>query len=478
MTALATFLAFLAMFTLVGISSAWRSTGTTDDYLVAGRSVPPLLTALSSVATNNSGFMFVGLIGFTVRGGLHTVWMAVAWILGDLLVWLFVHQRVRERSEAVDAVSVPTLLATGRDGVVQRPVVVVGAVLTFLFLGGYAAAQLDAGSTALEAMFGVPTWLGAVMGAAIVVAYCFSGGLRASIWTDAVQAVVMLGSMLLLLGYAMLEVGSPAALLGALEAQDPALLRLMPPDAVQGFVPYFLGFVAGGFGAVGQPHILVRSMAIESPSDIPRARAWYYAWFIPFYAAAILLALYARAILPELTETPTGLSPEAAQLAVVHATERALPALATELMPPALVGVMLAGLFSATMSTADSQMLSCSAAVTQDLFPSLHSSTWASKSATLAVAALALGLALWGSSGVFAMVLGAWSMLGASLGPVLLVRVLGRPAPAWLAVTMMLTGMGTVQLWSTTGLGGAIFDLLPGLAVPMAIYGMWSAARR
>lgn len=475
MIALLSFVVFLVGFTLIGVASASRAQGTTDDYLVAGRSVSPWLTALSSVATNNSGFMFVGLIGFTYRGGLHTIWMAVAWILGDLLVWLFVHQRVRERSEEARAVSVPTLLGTDTRGRRQRPVIAASAVLTFLFLGGYAAAQLDAGSVALEALFGVPAWIGAVVGAVIVVLYCFSGGLRASIWTDAAQSVVMLGSMLLLLGHAVASVGGFGSLMQALHAADPALLDLRPPDATLGLGLYFLGFVAGGFGAIGQPHILIRSMAIQHAADIPRARTTYYAWFVPFYAAAIAIGLYARVLMPELLQAPPGLSDAAAQAAVVRATEGALPALADLLLPQALVGVMLAGLFSATMSTADSQVLACSAAVTQDLFPRYAGSTWASKIATLAVAALALGLALFAGDGVFALVLGAWSVLGASLGPLLVLRIFRRPVSTRQALTLMVTGLLAHQLWSRTGLGGAVFSLLPGLVVPFGLHLLWSA---
>ena len=127
--ALLTFTAILVTITLIGALSSVQSRGTPEDYLIASRSVGPWLTALSSVATNNSGFMFVGLIGFTYRGGLHTIWMAVAWILGDLLVWLFVHARVRELSGSLQAASVPVLLGADDRGEPQRAVVVGSAIV-------------------------------------------------------------------------------------------------------------------------------------------------------------------------------------------------------------------------------------------------------------------------------------------------------------------------------------------------------------
>ncbi len=467
---LGAFVASLLVFVAIGAWSSRESDGSTEDYLVAGRHIPPWLTALSSVATNNSGFMFIGMIGFTYRDGVSAAWMAVAWILGDMLAWWFVHPRVRRHAEAIDAVSVPTLLATDTDGSVQRPVAMVTAAMTFLFLGGYAAAQLQAGGTALHTLFGWPLEVGAVLGAVIVVIYCFSGGLRASIWTDAAQSVVMFVAMLALLGYAGAAIGGPSALMDALTAQDPSLTQPWPVDPWTAGPLYMLGFIAGGFGAVGQPHILIRTMALDNADHIASARRTYFLWFIPFYAMGIAVALYARALVPELAVAPAGLSGEAAQNAVVQATEGALPALSIALLPDLWVGITLAGLFAATMSTADSQILACSAAVTEDLLPERPTSVWAPKLATLAVAALALGIALFANDGVFALVLGAWAILGAGFIPVLLVRLAGRPLDTSTALAMLAAGVGTVWIWPHVPGGSVVYKLLPGILVPIVLY--------
>lgn len=457
----AAFVASLAAFVAIGAWSATRSTATSDDYLLAGRDVPPWLAALSSVATNNSGFMFVGLIGFTYLGGVHTVWMAIAWILGDLVAWRWIHPAVRRLSGETGALSVPTLLSSTGKGAV----VVLSAVLTVLYLGGYAAAQLQAGSIALERLFGWPSWVGATLGAGIVVVYCTSGGLRASIWTDAAQSVVMLASMLALVVAGQLAVGGPSGLWAGLEAQDPALVSWWPADTLTGSLLFFAGFLAGGFGAVGQPHILVRTMSVADVSAVHRARPIYFAWFIPFYLAAIVVALHARVLLPDL----------AAGDATV--AEGALPALSLALLPDVLVGLTLAGLFAATMSTADSQVLSCSAAITEDLFPRLRGSVWAPKIATLATTALALGIALTADDGVFALVLGAWAALGATLGPLLVVRALGgRPSEA-VGLAMIAVGFATVVAWPHVPGGDAVYRLLPGLLAPLALYAITSRAQ-
>lgn len=468
--AAAVFLATLVAFTLIGVASARARRDTTRDYLVADRRVPAWLAALSAVATNNSGFMFVGLIGFTYTYGVQAVWLQLGWVVGDALCWVRFHRRVRERSGDLDANGIPALVATDERGRTDRVIAGAAAVLTFFFLAGYAAAQLKAGSTALHALFGWDARVGAILGAVVVVLYSFAGGLRASIWTDAAQSFVMLFAMIALLVACALAL-PPSELFSALRTEDPSLVRWMPSELAFGFPLYLLGFVFGGLGVLGQPHILVRTMSLDDPRSIPRARAIYFAWFVPFSVAAVLVGLYARVLPLELVTEGT----------TVPIGELAMPALAKSLLPDALVGLALAGLFAATISTADSQLLACSAAITQDLVPRWKDDYRAGKLATLAVGALALGLALNADEGVFSLVLMAWSALGASLGPLLVLRLAGRPVSRPTALFMMSAGVVTVFGWRALDLSGAIYELLPGMTAAFAAYGLspllWRPAR-
>ena len=455
------FLACLLAITGLGIWAALtQRKKSTADYLLADRMVPPWLAALSAVATNNSGFMFIGLIGYTYRFGIEAIWMMIGWIIGDWLAWTFVHPRVRKVSEHANATTVPALTGHRPDRP-DRVVVVVTAILTLAFLGAYAAAQLKAGSTALQTLFGWDPRAGAVLGTVIVIAYCFAGGIRASIWTDAAQSVVMIGSMIAIIAAGFSQVGGLDALWSNLSAQEPQLTHWLPESLRFGLVPYLLGMTAGGFGAVGQPHILVRFMAIDSVKSMGRAKLVYFAWFIPFFAMAILVGLYSRAVLPELVSSGV-----ADGLTASAAAEFAMPELARALLPDVLLGVVLAGLFSATMSTADSQILVCSGCVTQDIFPQWKESYFASKVATLGVAGTALAIALSANQGVFSLVLVAWSALGATLGPVLIARLYGFNINAVVALLVMASGLGTVLAWNAIGFDGDVFKLLPGLLVP------------
>lgn len=468
--AAAVFLASLLAFTLIGVASARARRDTARDYLVADRRVPAWLAALSAVATNNSGFMFVGLIGFTYAYGVQAVWLQLGWVVGDALCWVRFHRRVRERSGDLDANGIPALVATDERGRIDRVIAGAAALLTFFFLAGYAAAQLQAGSTALHALFGWDARVGAILGAVVVVLYSFAGGLRASIWTDAAQSFVMLFAMIALLVACALAL-PPSELFAALRTEDPSLVRWMPSELAFGFPLYLLGFVFGGLGVLGQPHILVRTMSLDDPRSIPKARAIYFAWFVPFSIAAVLVGLYARVLPLELVTEGT----------TVPIGELAMPALAKSLLPDALVGLALAGLFAATISTADSQLLACSAAITQDLAPRWKDDYRAGKLATLAVGALALALALNADEGVFSLVLMAWSALGASLGPLLVLRLAGRPVSRPTALFMMSAGVVTVFGWRALDLSGAIYELLPGMTAAFAAYGLspllWRPAR-
>jgi sodium/proline symporter len=468
MPMIASFLFFLALFVAIGAYSATRAKKTADDYLLASRSVGPWMTAFSAVATNNSGFMFIGLIGTTYLEGISAAWIMVGWMGGDWLAWLVVHKKLRERSAAAGVDTIPSFLAIDEKGRRSALIALIAGLLTVVFLGTYAAAQLSAGSKALHVMFGWPHEAGAILGAVVIVLYCFSGGIRASIWTDTVQSIVMLFSMLMLSVVALDQLGGFEALWSQLRAIDPSLVQVIPEKQF-GFTPFLLGWFGAGLGVVGQPHVMIRAMAIRDPEEMEKARRIYFVWYWLFSAGCILVALTCRALLdiPSIENFDQ---------------ELALPQLSLQLLPGVLVGVVLGGLFSATMSTADSQVLSCSASIAHDIFPSKKSDHYLlSRGATVGVTALAVIIALYGSRNVFSLVTLAWSLLASSLGPLLLLRVLNQAvSPVW-GTAMMIGGAASALYWRF-GLefGDAVFDVLPGMLGGFLIFGvsvLWRTAK-
>src|SRR5690606_15823685 len=173
-------------FVVVGLASARSSRGTGADYYLASRSIPPPLAGLSAVATNNSGYMFIGVIGYTYSTGLAAFWLMLGWILGDYLASRWIHPRLRRAADTGGELSFVGLVADW-NGTAQPGLKRLLALITLVFLLAYTSAQLVAGSKALNGIFAWPQWSAAVLAAVLVVAYSAAGGLRASIWTDVAQ---------------------------------------------------------------------------------------------------------------------------------------------------------------------------------------------------------------------------------------------------------------------------------------------------
>lgn len=444
------FIAFLAIFVAIGVSSVLRSRGTKQDYYLASNDVPASLVGLSAVATNNSGYMFIGVIGYTYMTGLAAVWLMVAWLLGDYLASTFIHARLRQATVQNDESSYAGVLGNWygqKNMAVQRLV----ALLSLLFLMAYAGAQLVAGSKALQVLLDWPHYAGAIIGAVMVTLYCFAGGIRASIWTDAAQSVVMMIAMATILVVATVSVGGVDGAVSQMQ-QVPGFLALFPDDLIlpglAGGVMFVLGWMFAGFSVIGQPHIMVRFMALNKQGRMRQARIWYYVWFTTFYCMATAVGMLSRIYLGD----PSAFD-----------AELALPTMAMELLPPVFVGMVLAGIFAATMSTADSLVLNCSAAVTHDLIPQNIENTRVLKFTTVAMVFIALLWALTSSESVFSLVIFAWSGLGSAFAPLLIVLALGLRPSQRASVLAMLTGLAVALLWRFMGWHAAVYEGLPGI---------------
>ncbi|MEO0376731.1 MAG: sodium/proline symporter, partial [Cyanobacteria bacterium P01_A01_bin.17] len=438
--------------------SATQKQGTTADYLLASRSVNPWLTGLSAFATAHSGGMFISTIGYTYTAGISSVWLLVGWFLGDYLTWFFIHKRLRLRSAEAGADTFGSFLgAIAKGEKPNRAIASLSALITLAFLGCYAAAQLLAGSKALHVVFGWDYSIGIILGAIIVVLYCFSGGIRASIWTDAVQSIVMMGAMFLLMGIALAACGGFGGMWAQLQGLDPALVDPVPKDLQFGFALFLLSWLMGGVGVVGQPHIMVRAMVLKSSEQMGISRNIYAGLYVIFSTAAVITGLTARVLVPGLLD---GGDPELA-----------LPLMATELLPGLLVGLILAGVFAAVISTADSQILSCSAALTQDLFPQWAGSYRWAKRATVISAGLIVAIALSSNKNMFALGVFAWSALACGLGPLLMVRVFALPVSPAVGVAMMTTGVAVAAIWNAVlKFSGSVYEVLPGMLAGGAVY--------
>ena len=462
----ASFAVFLALFAAVGIASHRFSKGDSRDYLIASQDVAPWLVGLSAVATNNSGYMFIGVIGYTHAVGLPSIWLMIGWIVGDFLASSVVHRKLREATFDTHAETFASILSRW-NGTDYRALRGLAALLSILFLGAYAAAQLSAGSKALTVLFGWSPMVGASLGAMIVVAYCLAGGIRASIWTDAAQSFVMLAAMALLFAAAIASLGGPAEAWQALGQVSPTYRSWLPTGLglgdVWGPVLFIVGWLFAGFSVVGQPHIMVRFMALDDPGKTNRARLYYYVWFVLFYVLANGVGLLSRVLLPA-TEG--------------FDAELALPTLALQLLPDPMVGLILAGVFAATMSTADSLVLSCAGHLSQDVMPDHVHSLSRAKAATLATTALALAIALFAQQSVFELVVASWAVMAAAFAPLMTVYALGGKPSERLALAMMVAGVTCVWGWKQFAVLSDYYEGALGIVVGLCVYGVGAQLAR
>jgi len=451
------FLFFLLLFVIIGVSSARKSRGTKQDYYLASNSVSPALVGLSAVATNNSGYMFIGVIGYTYATGLASIWLMIGWIAGDFLASTFVHRRLRTATELSGEVSYAGVLSNwysnGKQDSLQR---IIG-LISLIFLLAYASAQLVAGSKALHVLFDWPTWVGAVMGAVLVAAYCIAGGIRASIWTDVAQSLVMIVAMGMLLFIATSSLGGIDASISQMNAVE-GYLDWFPKDmalpGLAGGVLFAISWAFAGFSVIGQPHIMVRFMTLASNQKMNQARLWYYLWFTAFYAMATGVGMLSRIYLANDGSFDA---------------ELALPTMALELLSPVFVGLVLAGIFAATMSTADSLVLSCSAAITHDLLPHKVENTFLLKATTLLITLAALSWALINSQSVFSLVILAWSALASAFAPLLIVLSLGGKPDQKLSILAVIAGLTVAMGWRYLEWHGAVYEGMAGIIAGLVI---------
>ncbi len=451
-----TFIIFLSGFLLIGLASYFSSRNTKQDYYLASSSVSPLMVGLSAVATNNSGFMFIGVIGYTYATGLASIWLMLGWIVGDFLSSTFIHSRLRIATQKTGEASFAGVLSRWNGGQGRALQKIIGGI-SLLFMLAYASAQLVAGGKALHVLLDWPTWSGAVIGAVLVMGYCMAGGIRASIWTDAAQSVVMMLAMGMLLVVATSNLGGVSTAVTQMN-DVPGFMDWFPKDlAAPGFLGGMLFAVSWGFAGlsvIGQPHIMVRFMTLNDVSKMNQARMWYYLWFTAFYMMATGVGMLSRIYLAD----PGSFD-----------AELALPTMAQQVLPPAMVGVILAGIFAATISTADSLILSCSSALTHDLLPHKIENTKVLKAGTAGITLFALLWALLNTQSVFSLVILAWSGLASAFAPLLIVQALGGKPDTKSSIIAIFAGLFVALLWRYMGWHGAVYEGMPGILAGLII---------
>ena len=433
---------YLAMMLTVGVV-AYRYMNTLDDYVLAGRRLGPWVAAISERASGESAWFLLGLPAAAYGVGFREYWDVFGIAAGILASWTFIAIPLRRETARLGALTLPDYFEL-RFGDRTRLLRLVSMAVILLFYTAYLAAQFVGAGKILHATFGVTATWGLVIAATVVVFYTLMGGFLAVAWTDLIQGLMMTAVAVLLPVVGLIHVGGPSGLLEKLAVRGPDFLDIA---AGQTGAAFFFGVVVGGlswgFGYLGQPHLLIRYMAIRKTSELRQGGLIAMGWTLISYWGAPMIGILGVAVLGANLADP----------------DTVMPALALELMPPWIAGLMIAGATAAMMSTADSQLLVVTSTLVEDLYVRLFRAksqrlVLLSRLATILVASIAFVLAfgaLRDQSGsgslIDKMVSYAWTGLGSSFGPALVLTLWWKRTTCWGALAGMIGGMTATVVW-------------------------------
>lgn len=461
------FTAYTLAIVLVGLYSARYARRSDEDFFLAGRSLGPWVSALSASASSESGWVTLGLVGWAYSNGVQAYWIIPGCLLGYLFNWFIVAGRMSDRSRALNALTLPDFFALSfRERTPVLRVLCVIVILVAMVL--YVAAQFAAAGKAFAATFNTPLLnisyaQGVLIGAAVVLIYTISGGFRAVCWTDFLQALLMVGTLVVFPIYLMVTHGGYAFVHAALQdvvpqgGQAGELLRWLPNVGGAAFVGFLLGSGALGinFGYPGQPHVLVRFMALRDRRAAYVAGVVAFFWGLLVYWGAVTIGLFARAMATQ----------HEAWTAQIADGELSLVVAALNLLPGMLSGLVLAAVLAAICSTADSQLVVAASAIASDLYARLvkrsrpgggdiaagSAHPWVNRVVVGVLGLLAVLLVIKQDVQVYKYVLTyGWAILGAAFGPQVIVILFWRRASYAGCVAGMLTGFIVALVWQQT----------------------------
>ena len=453
---LVTFIFYIIAMLAIGLY-AYRATKNFDEYILGGRSLGSVVTALSAGASDMSGWLLMGLPGAIYLSGLSEAWIAIGLIIGAWLNWLIVAGRLRVHTEYQNnALTLPDYF-TSRFADKKRILRILSAVVILVFFAIYCASGMVAGARLFESLFGwnytTALWIGAIA----TISYVCIGGFLAISWTDTFQAGLMIFALLLTPVIAYLSLGTNshdmALLLETTRPQASNLFEGLSTVAI-------LSSMAWGLGYFGQPHILVRFMAADSVKSIPAARRIGMTWMILCLGGAVAAGYVGIAYFQA--------HPELA--AVVNANpETVFMELTKILFNPWIAGIVLAAILAAVMSTLSCQLLVCSTTLTEDLYKgfirknaSQKELVWIGRAMVLAIAILAITLAMNPASKVLGLVSYAWAGFGAAFGPLIILSLLWKRMTLNGAIVGMILGAVTVIVWKNYMGHTGLYEIIPG----------------
>lgn len=475
---LTAFVFYLIAMISIGVWSMKKTTGA-NDYFLGGRGLSGPVAAMSAQASDMSGWLLMGLPGSVYALGTGQAWIAVGLGLGTIVNWLVIAKPLRAYTiVANNSMTLPEFFGN-RYHDEKKILLGVSSVIIVIFFLVYTASALASGGKLFNTVFGINYHTALCIGAAVILAYTFMGGFLAVCATDFVQGLLMLVAILAV----------PIIAWGYISGEFTELLTQSGVNSVHYLsltyngdhsitVVEILSNLAWGLGYCGMPHILVRFMAIKNEKELKKSSVIAIVWVIISLGFAVLVGIIGRAFLyPEiLGETVGSASAESVFIEMIQK-------IFTELLPlPFIGGLFICGILAAVMSTADSQLLVCSASVSRDIYQNIMNPKASDKKVlhigrltTVGVAVLAFFIAWNPNSSIMGLVSDAWAGLGAAFGPLVVMSLFWKRTNLAGAIAGLVSGAATVIIWDyiplvdgqTIGTTTGLYSLLVGFFVSL-----------
>ena len=434
-----------------------------DDYVLGGRQLSPTVAALSAGASDMSGWLLMGLPGAVYLSGLSQAWLAVGLTIGAWCNWKFVAPRLRSYTEvAGDAVTVPVFLSN-RLHDTKRVLRIVSGVVILVFFTFYVSSGMVSGGLFFKSSFGQEYHTGMLLLAGITVFYTLFGGFMGASYTDMVQGLLMLAALIAVPVVTIIDLGGVGPVVESISQVRPDALSIFAGTTFAGII----SSLAWGLGYFGQPHIIVRFMAMRTPADAKSGRRIGISWMVLTVFGALSgafmgIAYFARH--PEASLT----NPETAESVFLD--------LSQILFHPLVAGLILAAVLAAIMSTLSSQLIVCSSALVEDLYGifsskklSASKSLWLGR-AGVAIVALVAGALAWNpNSSILQLVAFAWAGFGSAFGPTVLLSLYWRKLTTQGALASMITGAVVAFAWGQSPMKSVLYEMVPGFASALLV---------
>ncbi|ECR1688338.1 sodium/proline symporter PutP [Campylobacter coli] len=455
------FVAYAALMLYIGFYF-YRQNKNTEDYFLGGRSLGPVVSALSAGASDMSGWLLMGLPGALYASGLIESYIAIGLSIGALLNWSFVAKRLRIYTSVIaNSITIPDYFETRFDDD-KHILRIVCAIVILIFFTFYVSSGLVGGAKLFEATFGIRYEYALTTGTLIIVAYTFLGGYKAVCWTDLLQGLLMMGALIVVPAVMLYHLGGFGEAMAVIEEIKPNALSMGEGIGALSIV----SALAWGLGYFGQPHILVRFMSIRSTKDIPAATFVGISWMVISLIGACFIGLLGIAYVHKFELT-------------LQDPEKIFIVMSQLLFNPWIAGILLSAILAAIMSTASSQLLVSSSTIAEDFYKRIFNKEASNKTVmnlgrigVLLVALVAFVISTDKESSVLSIVAYAWAGFGASFGSVMLFSLFWSRMTRIGAILGMITGAVMVVLWKNylaELFNFPIYEIVPGFLAASAV---------